>query len=202
MLIDMLSASLAKSGALDDALAKLDSGQDATVGVASSARPFLVAARFAADPRATLVVTAGKKLPILLHVRWVPSWARSAFCVCPITRATVLRSMLRSSRAFMAVGWKPLSLQQGKPAVVVASARALLRRIAPAKEEMARPLALVAGSDLSENPQRGIACFEDLEHCLVSMGYENSGKLDGPGTWRARWCYRCVSRKSCVSCAS
>ena len=68
-------------------------------------------------------------------------------------------------------------------AVVVASARALLRRIAPAKEEVARPLALVAGSDLSEEPQRGIACFEDLEHCLVSMGYENSGKLDGPGTF-------------------
>ena len=75
------------------------------------------------------------------------------------------------------------SLQQGKPAVVVASARALLRRIAPAKEEVARPLTLVAGSDLSEEPQRGIACFEDLEHCLVSMGYENSGKLDGPGTF-------------------
>ena len=75
------------------------------------------------------------------------------------------------------------SLQQGKPAVVVASARALLRRIAPAKEEVARPLALVAGSDLSEEPQRGIACFEDLEHCLVSMGYENSGNLDGPGTF-------------------
>ena len=48
---------------------------------------------------------------------------------------------------------------------------------------MARPLTLVAGSDLSEEPQRGIACFEDLEHCLVSMGYENSGKLDGPGTF-------------------
>ncbi len=61
MLIDMLSASLAKSGALDDAWAKLDSGQDATVGVASSARPFLVAARFAADPRATLVVAAGEE---------------------------------------------------------------------------------------------------------------------------------------------
>ena len=66
---------------------------------------------------------------------------------------------------------------------MVASARALLRRIAPAKEEVARPLVLVAGSDLSEEPQRGIACFEDLEHCLVSMGYENSGKLDGPGTF-------------------
>lgn len=92
--------------------------------------------------------------------------------------------MLRFSHAFMAVGSKPLwSLQQGKPAVVVASARALLRRIAPAKEEVARPLTLMAGSDLSEDPQRGVACFEDLEHCLVAMGYENSGKLDGSGTF-------------------
>ena len=49
----------------------------------------------------------GKRPPILLHVRWVPSWARSVFCVCPITRATRSRSTLRPSRAFMAVGSKP-----------------------------------------------------------------------------------------------
>ena len=70
--------------------------------------------------------------------------------------------------------------------MVVASARALLRRIAPAKEEVARPLSLASGIDLSEHPQRGIASFEDLEHCLVSMGYENTGELDGPGTFCAQ----------------
>ena len=184
MLIDMLSASLAKSGALDDAWAKLDSGQDATVGVASSARPFLVAARFAADPRATLVVTAGEEAADTFartvgafvgeeRVLRLPDYEGN-----PFSLDAPLQPRLHGRR--LEALW---SLQQGKPAVVVASARALLRRIAPAKEEMARPLALVAGSDLSENPQRGIACFEDLEHCLVSMGYENSGKLDGPGTF-------------------
>ena len=184
MLIDMLSASLAKSGALEDAWAKLDSGQDATVGVASSARPFLVAARFVADPRATLVVTAGEEAAGTFartvgafigeeRVLRFPDYEGNPFSV-----DAPLQPRLHGRR--LEALW---SLQQGKPAVVVASARALLRRIAPAKEEVARPLALVAGSDLSEDPQRGIACFEDLEHCLVAMGYENSGKLDGPGTF-------------------
>ena len=184
MLIDMLSASLAKSGALDDAWAKLDSGQDATVGVASSARPFLVAARFAADPRATLVVTAGEEAADAFartvgafvgeeRVLRLPDYEGNPFSLDAPPQPRLHGRRLEAL-------W---SLQQGKPAVVVASARALLRRIAPAKEEVARPLALVAGSDLSEEPQRGIACFEDLEHCLVSMGYENSGKLDGPGTF-------------------
>ena len=184
MLIDMLSASLAKSGALDDAWAKLDSGQDATVGVASSARPFLVAARFAADPRATLVVAAGEEASDTFartvgafvgeeRVLRLPDYEGNPFSLDAPPQPRLHGRRLEAL-------W---SLQQGKPAVVVASARALLRRIAPAKEEVARPLALVAGSDLSEEPQRGIACFEDLEHCLVSMGYENSGKLDGPGTF-------------------
>lgn len=184
MLIDMLSASLAKSGALDDAWAKLDSGQDATVGVAFSARPFLVAARFAADPRATLVVAAGEEAADTFartvgafvgeeRVLRLPDYEGNPFSLDAPPQPRLHGRRLEAL-------W---SLQQGKPAVVVASARALLRRIAPAKEEVARPLALVAGSDLSEEPQRGIACFEDLEHCLVSMGYENSGKLDGPGTF-------------------
>lgn len=184
MLIDMLSASLAKSGALDDAWAKLDSGQDATVGVASSARPFLIAARFAADPRATLVVAAGEEAADTFartvgafvgeeRVLRLPDYEGNPFSLDAPPQPRLHGRRLEAL-------W---SLQQGKPAVVVASARALLRRIAPAKEEVARPLVLVTGSDLSEEPQRGIACFEDLEHCLVSMGYENSGKLDGPGTF-------------------
>ena len=47
MLIDLLSQTLERSGALENFWGKLDAGSDATIGVASSARPFLVAARFA-----------------------------------------------------------------------------------------------------------------------------------------------------------
>lgn len=158
MLIDMLSASLAKSGALDDAWAKLDSGQDATVGVASSARPFLVAARFAADPRATLVVAAGEEAADTFATYGGCLRGRGAcFAFARLRGQPRSRSMLRLQPRLHGRRLEALwSLQQGKPAVVVASARALLRRIAPAKEEVARPLALVAGSDLSEEPQRGL----------------------------------------------
>ena len=47
MLIDSLTFTLEKSGCLDAFWGKLDAGEDGTLGVASSARPFLVAARFA-----------------------------------------------------------------------------------------------------------------------------------------------------------
>ena len=43
---------------------KLDAGEDGTLGVASSARPFLVAARFAHKPQTTLVVVAGEDAAI------------------------------------------------------------------------------------------------------------------------------------------
>ena len=60
MLIDSLAFTLEKSGCLDAFWGKLDAGEDATLGVAASARPFLVAARFAASPQPTLVVVAGE----------------------------------------------------------------------------------------------------------------------------------------------
>ena len=52
MLIDALTFTLKKSEALDPVWDALDEGHDATLGVAASARPFLVAARFAARPAA------------------------------------------------------------------------------------------------------------------------------------------------------
>ncbi|MFR7495210.1 MAG: hypothetical protein ACLUVF_11255 [Adlercreutzia sp.] len=51
MLIDSLAFTLEKSGCLDTFWGKLDAGEDATLGVAASARPFLVAARFAHAPQ-------------------------------------------------------------------------------------------------------------------------------------------------------
>ena len=61
MLIDSLTYALERSGALETFWGKLDAGDDATLGVASSARPFMVAARFAHAPQPTLVVVAGEE---------------------------------------------------------------------------------------------------------------------------------------------
>ena len=61
MLIDSLTYALEQSEALQVFWGKLDDGDDATLGVASSARPFMVAARFAHKPQPTLVVVAGEE---------------------------------------------------------------------------------------------------------------------------------------------
>ena len=60
MLIESLVYPFEKTGCLDAFWGKLDAGQDAVLGVASSARPFMVAARFAYRPQPTLVVVAGE----------------------------------------------------------------------------------------------------------------------------------------------
>lgn len=184
MLIDMLSAQLVKSGALENAWGKLDAGQDATIGVASSARPFLVAARFVSDPRSTLVVCAGEDSAEVFartvgafigeeRVLRLPDYGGNPFLLDAPAQPRLHGTRLRALWA----------LQSGEEVVVVASARALLRRIAPAVASIAEPLTLNVGVDLSESPQRGASSFDELEQTLVSMGYENTGQLDGPGTF-------------------
>ena len=184
MLIDMLSATLKKSHALDAAWEKMDARQDAVIGVASSARPFLVAARFVEDPRTTLVVTAGEEAADTFartvgafigeeKVLRMPDYEGN-----PFSLDAPLQPRLHGMR--LEAIW---ALQSGKPNIVVASARALLRKIALPEEEIARPLVLKQGVDLSEHPQGRVESFEDLADALVSMGYDNSGQLDGPGTF-------------------
>ena len=60
MLIESLTYALEYSEALETFWGKLDAGEDATLGVASSARPFMVAARYAHHPQCTLVIVAGE----------------------------------------------------------------------------------------------------------------------------------------------
>lgn len=187
MLIDMLASTLAKSDALEGFWSKLDQGQDATLGVASSARPFLVASRFVRDPRTTLVVASGEDA--------AETFARTVGAF--IGEERVMRFLdlegnpfslettpnpARSAQRLEAL-W---ALQSGKPVVVVASARSLLRRLAPAAANVAKPLTLCAEHDYADEPLCGISEFEDVAARLVELGYENTGELEGPGTFCVR----------------
>ena len=60
MLIDAMADTLFSSGAISDATAKLDAGDDAALAVASSARPFIAAAGFARRRTSTLVLVPGE----------------------------------------------------------------------------------------------------------------------------------------------
>lgn len=184
MLIDLLSATLQKSKALEAAWKKMDNKEDAVIGVASSARPFLVASRFVADPRTTLVITAGEDAADTFartvgafvgeeRVLRYADYEGNPFSVDAPTQPQLHGMRLKALWA----------LQSTKPVIVVASARALLRKVALPQTEIAKPLVLKQGVDLSESPQGNVESFEDLAEALVRMGYDNAGELAGPGTF-------------------
>ncbi|MGN0301798.1 MAG: DEAD/DEAH box helicase, partial [Anaerotardibacter sp.] len=184
MLISLLANSVESSGSVGHFWTKLDSYEDATLGVASSARPFLVAARFAKHPQTTLVVTAGEEAADSFE-RMVSSFVgEEKVCRFPLRTDNPFslepKRDLKEIAQRMEALW---ALQSQKEMIVVASARALLRKIAPAECNIAKPLVLIEGADLFENEIEDLGCFEDLAPRLVEMGYENTETLEGPGTF-------------------
>ncbi len=191
MLIDGLTRVLERSGCLEGFWGKLDDGDDAALGVAASARPFLVAARFAHRPQPTLAVVAGEDAAV--------AFARSVAAY--LGDGQVLRFPERADYPFnprtpdartvarrMEAAW---ALQSGREAVVVASARALLRCLPPASALAAAPLALQAGRELGAmgNFNGDGVLLEEmaaLPRALEARGYVNAGELDGPGTFAVR----------------
>ncbi|MEC4295247.1 transcription-repair coupling factor [Adlercreutzia shanghongiae] len=186
MLIDSLAFTLEKSGCLDAFWGKLDAGADATLGVAASARPFLVAARFAHAPQATLVVVAGEDAAVAF-ARQVAAFLGEERVLRFPERADVpfapKKPDARVIARRMEAAW---ALQSGRPVVVVASARALLRLMAPPAVMAARPLSLSAGTELEDMGIPGVAELDDLPRSLATAGYADTGELDGPGTFAHR----------------
>ena len=189
MLIDSLTFALERSGCLETFWGKLDEGVDSALGVANSARPFLTAARFAHRPQTTLVVVAGEEAAIAFaqqvaaylgeeRVMRFPERTDNVFAAKPSDPSCIAKRMAAAH-----------ALAEGRDVVVVASARALLRTLAPVGEEVFLPISLAAGSELSDMPgaqRAGVTEFEDLAQALVDRGYANTGELDGPGTFCVR----------------
>ena len=186
MLIDSLAFTLEKSGCLDTFWGKLDAGEDATLGVAASARPFLVAARFAHAPQPTLVVVAGEDAAVAFarnvaayvgeeRVLRFPERADYPFDPKPADRRVIAQRM--------EAAW---ALKSGREVVVVASARALLCLLPPVEANAARPIALTAGEELEDMGVEGVEELGDLPRALEAAGYANTGELDGPGTFAVR----------------
>ena len=186
MLIESLTFTLERSGCLENFWGKLDAGEDAALAVASSARPFMVASRFAHQPQATLVVVAGEDAAVAFarnvaayvgeeRVLRFPERADYPFAPKPANLRVVAQRM---EAAF--------ALQTGHPRIVVASARALLRMMPPAEEKTAHPVALQVGKELADMGMPDIEDLDDLLRLLESKGYANTGELDGPGTFAVR----------------
>ena len=186
MLIDSLVFTLEKSGCLDAFWGKLDAGEDATLGIAASARPFMVAARFARNPQPTLVVVAGEDAAL--------AFARNVAAY--VGEECVLRFPERVDYPFAA---KPAKLRDvalrmeaahalhaGRARIVIASAASLVRMMPPARESVCLPLALSAECELEDMGIPGVSELGDLVRELEARGYANTGELDGPGTFAVR----------------
>ena len=189
MLINSLTYALERSGALDAFWGKLDAGDDATLGVAASARPFMVAARFAHSPQTTLVVVAGEEA--------AANFARNVSAY--LGDDSVVHFPDRSDVPFQTKAPNPRqvarrlevahALATGREMVVVASARALLRMLPPVSAGVHVPLVLRAACELADQPgsdELNLAEFDDVLRVLEERGYENTGELEGPGTFAVK----------------
>jgi len=173
-----LSVLLERAPAFAKASAALRAGDDFTLAAAPSIRPLIVAAVFRAHPRAMLVVIPG--------VDAAERFARQLTAYLPLESvlplpvpATLpwsrepgdLRVTGRRARALHA-------LEEGRPAVVVASARALLRLLPPrGAAEAFEPLTLRGSGSLD---------LEQAVDLLARMGYERVDQASEPGYFAVR----------------
>lgn len=186
MLINQLTEILESSSCLDAFWSKLDAGEDASLGIASSARPFMVAARFAHKPQPTLVVVAGKDQATTFANSVASYLGDDKVIIYPDREDTPFNEKKRSVKDVARRMEAAYDLYTNEKLVVVASARALMRCLPPASEKVCAPLVFQAGLELADMPQpkkRFLESFEDLPLRLEDMGFQNTGELDGPGTF-------------------
>ncbi|WP_058986460.1 transcription-repair coupling factor [Hugonella massiliensis] len=186
MLIDALVYPLDRCEDVKAFWAKLDAGADATMGLASSARPFFTAARFARTPQPTLVVVAGEEA--------ANDFARNVGAY--IGDDKVLRFFERTDYPFTAAApdahaaacrMEALhALASGRECVVVASARSLVRMLPPADAKAYLPLDFAAGREVGDSARADLTDFDSIARALQNAGYENTGELEGPGTFCVR----------------
>lgn len=187
MLIGYLTSWLKKSGSLDAFWDKLDSGaDDATLAVASSARPFLIAARYTYHAQPTLVVVSGEEAADAM-ARNIGSY---------IGEEHVYRFPQRTDYPFTLQSGDPIQiarrmqaldmLASGKPAVIVASARSMIRCLPPVGSGVYEPILFTSGKEIADMGNSEISSYTDIARYLESRGYQNTGELEGPGTFAVK----------------
>ena len=174
MLIHRIASQLATAAEFRDIERALGLGQDATLGIAQSARPFAVAAIYARNPRPTVVVVAGEDAAERM------AQALAAYVgLDQVERIPLRKDLPWSDKApdDAAVGARCRAvarLAAGEPCIAVASARALLRCVPPAGSGYFTPVRFEIGQE---------APFADVPGRLLFLGYTNAGGVDQPGTF-------------------
>jgi transcription-repair coupling factor (superfamily II helicase) len=177
MLIDRIAASLQGSTSFSAVTELLGAGSDATVAAPGVIRPVVVASLHSLQPRPTLVVVAGEEVAERFARQVAAFIGRDSVMHLPdrtdlpwtddAPRADVVGARARALYA----------LDKGRPVVVVASARALMRCVAPQGSRVYDPIALAVGVEIE---------LEQTAEQLSRMGYERVEAADTPGTFAIR----------------
>ncbi|MDO4539319.1 MAG: CarD family transcriptional regulator, partial [Coriobacteriales bacterium] len=144
------------------------------LAVAQSARPLLIASLWAHDPRPCLLVVAGEEAADrMAHA--LEAWLGQR----TVTRFPERRDWPWSDKPAddAVVGARCSAMERlatGDPCLVVASARALLRRVPPVGSGYYASATFDVGDEVE---------FADVPRLLVGMGYADTGEVDAPGTF-------------------
>lgn len=186
MIIRAISNHLLQTKDISDVWRSLIGGKDATLRVSQSARTLIVASIWAKIPRACLYVVAGEEAAAL-QVRALQGLlgADKVYHFCE-RRDVPWSERLEDAETIYARTRALYQLQQNEPCIVVASARALMRRLPPANSHYLTPLGVSIADTLAP---------EDFVSSLVEMGYTSCGsvsEVSSAGTFYAMGDFVCV----------
>ena len=175
MLIDALVFSLVKSGCVQHFWEKLDAQTDASLGIASSARPFMVASRFVYKPQPSLVIVAGEENAYTFTRSLASYIGTQRVFHFPQRRDNPFSDQAASASVCARQLQAAHLLASNTPCIVVASAQSLVRLLPSCESKRATPVVLSSNQTL-----------DSLEHfleMLLDMGYKRAPHADEPGSF-------------------
>jgi transcription-repair coupling factor (superfamily II helicase) len=153
---------------------ELARGNDATLAVSQSARPLMLASIWANDPRPCLFVVSGEETADRV-ARTLVAWLGADVVGRYPERRELPWSDVGPDDVVVGARCQSMArLSAGEPCVIVASARALLRRVPPKGSGYFASSTFSVGDEVP---------FEDVGAMLVGMGYADAGELGGAGTF-------------------
>ena len=174
MLIDRVSRQLVAAPELAPLVRALDAGEDASLSVAQSARPLVLAALWARAPRPCLLVVSGEEAADRT-ARALAAWLGSDVVGRYPGRRDRPWADAAPDDAVIGARCRSIArLAAGERCVIVSSAHALLRRVPPVGSGYFASSTFAVGDEVP---------FEEVPALLVGMGYNDAGEVDAPGTF-------------------
>ncbi len=174
MLINRVSRQIMTCPELEPLVRALGAGDDATLAVAQSARPLMLAAIWADDPRPCLFVVSGEEAADRA-ARALAAWlGQDVVCRYPERRDYPWSEKAPEDSVVGARCRAVARLAEGERCIVVASARSLLRRVPPAGSGYWASSTFAVGDEVP---------FDEVPALLVGMGYADNGEVDAPGSF-------------------